>query len=60
MDEFEYCVMRSDLPQEPHRGPMTREEAVEWVREAIVETECPESWFYVARRKIGPWERQDA
>lgn len=59
MDEYEYCVMRSDIPQEPHRGPMTKEAAAEWVREAIEEDGFKPGRFYVARRTVSPWEPLD-
>lgn len=54
----EWCVMRSDIPQDPHRGPMTEAEAREWVREAEQDDEMRVGLFFVASRRVSPWERE--
>ena len=51
---LEYCIMRENLPQEPHRGPMSEEDAEQWIREWIADGG---RWglFYIAAREVGPW-----
>lgn len=52
--KYEFCVIHSQYPQQTHRGPMTEQEAYDWVREAIEDGFRPD-YFYVAHRKVGPW-----
>jgi hypothetical protein len=54
---LEWCVMHPDYPDSPHRGPMSRDEAIEWVREAVQDDGMREGLFYVACRPVGEWEK---
>lgn len=62
--EYEYCVMHSSFPDEPHRIPTEtwdgerisgREWCERWIAEAIEDGFSAET-FYVARRPVGEWE----
>ena len=54
----EYCVMYSALNKmsEPHRGPWSFEECLEWVKEWEGDGGRPEA-FYIAVRDVGPWKK---
>ncbi len=54
--EYEYCVMHSDHPNEPHRGPWTKETCVNWLTEWITDGGRG-GVFYLARRPVSKWER---
>lgn len=54
---YEYFVMRERDPDEPHRGPWTQEECVEWIREGEEDLGMRPGAFYVAFRAVGPWIR---
>lgn len=56
--QYEYAVMHWAYPDEPHRGPWPREQAVQWVKESS-EIGFREGAFYVVRRPVGQWERVD-
>lgn len=58
MKSYEYAVMHSMFPDEPHRGPCSQEEAEKWVKEAEANG-YPEGAFYVGKREVGPWEKAD-
>jgi hypothetical protein len=55
---YQYAVMFRWIHQVPHRGPMTKREAQDWIRAARKDSpELPKEFFYVARRPVGRWER---
>ena len=54
MDDYEYAVFRR-VSGATHRGPMTEQDAHEWIAEWIDWGGKPDV-FYVMRRKISPWE----
>lgn len=54
-ERFEYCVMHDAFPQEPHRGPWSKEECVEWIREGEEDDGIKPGIFYLAVRLVGPW-----
>lgn len=53
----EFCVMHPSFPDEPHRGPMSLEAALEWVRETEDEDGVRRGAFYIACRMSTPWTR---
>lgn len=52
--KYEFGVMFDRYPGELHRGPMSEQEAVNWVREFEEDGGRPGA-FFVAERKVGPW-----
>jgi len=49
----EYGVATDSSPNKLHRGPMSCDEAEEWLRS------CPEvarDMFIIVRRRVSPWE----
>lgn len=53
---MEYAVIYDHYQDVPHRGPMTKQDAEEWIREAE-EAGCRPDAFSVARRVVSPWEK---
>lgn len=51
----QWCVMFARRPGDPHRGPMSEDEARAWVREIVEEDGARPEAFYVAHRFVGPW-----
>lgn len=60
--DFEWCVMHDRSPREPHRGPMSEQEARQWVQEweEMGEGKARKGMFYVARRSVGRWQRVES
>lgn len=54
----EWGVMQRSRPG-LHRGPMSRDEAESWVKDAEDDGFRPGA-FYVVRRDVGPWGRAEA
>lgn len=52
---YEYCVMHYRFPDEPHRGPWTRQKCQEWIDDCLADG-MKQGVFYIARRAIGEWE----
>lgn len=50
----EYGIMHVRIPGELHRGPMTHEEAREWIDE-LVEMGAKPDAFYVVSRDVSDW-----
>lgn len=56
----EWCVMHDRFPDEPHRGPMSEQDARRWIeewQEMDDNADAREGMFYLARRPVGRWER---
>lgn len=51
---YEYGIMMR-RSEHLHRSNMTREEALEFVREAVADG-FPTGFFWVVRRPLGDWE----
>ncbi len=54
--DFEYCIMHSDFPNEPHRGPWAKDTCVLWLQDWI-EDGGAGGVFYLACRPVAKWER---
>jgi hypothetical protein len=54
--DYEYCVMHHRYPDEPHRGPMSLVECLDWISGANRDG-IKTGTFYVARREISRWSR---
>lgn len=52
---LEYGIMHTRYPDELHRGPMTREAAVEWISEWIIDGGKHDT-FYIVSREVQPWK----
>lgn len=50
----EFCVIRSRFPDEPHRGPWTEQECLNWIKEAEDDGFAPGA-FYIGYREVSPW-----
>lgn len=64
---LEWGVARDSEPNELHRGPMSEDEAREWVREwedmaeeararKDISARARKDMFIVIRREVGPWQ----
>lgn len=53
-ENIEWCIMHPDDPDEPHRGPMAKEEAEEWIS-TLSPTLKKSGGFYIAARRVGEW-----
>lgn len=52
----QYCIMSPNEPNDPHRGPWTKEECDEWLDDG----ETPwRKLFYVAQREVSEWTKVD-
>lgn len=56
--KYEWFVMHSRFPDEPHRGPWSESEVREWIQEGIEDGFKP-GYFLVGRRQVGPIEIVD-
>jgi hypothetical protein len=50
---IEYGIVTDSSPKELHRGPMSQEEAEEWM---LALEERHRSMFHVVSREVSPWE----
>lgn len=57
-ETVEWCVMHPDFPGVPHRGPMSEQEAREWVA-WVEEKGAGKGLFFVASRIVGPWVSEE-
>jgi hypothetical protein len=55
---YEYCVMHTAYPNEPHRGPWPKQECESWIEEAVADG-FKNDVFYVAVRICTPWTPVD-
>jgi hypothetical protein len=55
----EWGVARDNTPYLMHRGPMSEEDAREWIREweDDVAPNAKSGMFVLIRREVGPWEK---
>jgi tRNA(His) 5'-end guanylyltransferase len=56
--KYEFGIARDNEPDALHRGPMTEEEAREWIREwdEMAENErARKGMFIIIKREVGPW-----
>lgn len=53
---YEYGIVTDTEPDILHRGPMSEDEAIEWMLDL---QERHRSMFVVVRRKVTPWEPVD-
>lgn len=52
---YEYCVMHARFPDSPHRGPMSEQDCIDWIRTTVTVNEMSPSLFYVAFREVSEW-----
>jgi hypothetical protein len=55
----EWCVMHPQHPDGPHRGPMSEQEARDWVASTIPPGSGRKPFYFVAHRDVGPWKIDD-